>query len=58
MLCHPITYAVSLTSATYPRVQIVTIADLLSGKRPKMPTAILPYIQAQPKPDSEAVSLF
>ncbi len=55
---HSGTFTVPLTGTTYSRVQIVTIADLLSGKRPKMPTAILPYIQAQPKPGSEAVSLF
>lgn len=55
---HSGTYTVPLTGTTYPKVQIVTVADLLSGKRPKLPTAILPYIQASPKPDSEAVPLF
>jgi hypothetical protein len=39
-------------------VQIITVAELLAGKRPQMPTAILPYIQAAPKPESEAIPLF
>ena len=51
-------YQVPLTGQTYPKVQIVTVTDLLAGKHPKMPTAILPYIAAQPKPGSEAVSMF
>lgn len=52
------TYTHPITGNTFPRVQIITVAELLAGKRPAMPTAILPYIQAQPKPDSEAVPLF
>jgi site-specific DNA-methyltransferase (adenine-specific) len=51
-------YEVPMTGTGYPRVQIITVAELLAGKRPKMPTAILPYIQAAAKPGSEAVSLF
>jgi hypothetical protein len=31
---------------TFPRVQVVTIAELLAGKRPQMPTLITPYPQA------------
>ncbi len=34
---------------------IVTVADLLAGKQPRLPMAILPYIQAAPKPGSEAL---
>ena len=30
----------------YPRVQTITVADLLRGKCPKMPPTLLPYIQA------------
>jgi hypothetical protein len=51
---------------TYQRVQTITVAELLTGKRSEMPTGkrsemptvILPYIRAVPKPGSEAVSLF
>jgi DNA modification methylase len=32
---------------SYPKVQIITVADLLGGKRPKLPPALLPYIAAQ-----------
>ena len=31
---------------TFPKVQIITVAQLLKGERPKMPQTILPYIQA------------
>lgn len=44
---HSGSYEHPLTGACYPRVQIVTIAELLEGKRPKMPTAILPYVKAK-----------
>jgi site-specific DNA-methyltransferase (adenine-specific) len=31
----------------FPRIQIITIDELLSGKKPKMPPTMMPYIQAQ-----------
>jgi len=52
------TFTVPLTGQTYPKVQIVTIEDLLAHKPPNLPTAILPYIKAAPKPGSDALSLF
>ena len=55
---HSGTYTVPMTGATFPRIQIVTVADLLAGKPPRLPMTILPYIQAAPKPDSEALPLF
>jgi DNA modification methylase len=36
-----------LTGTTYPRLQLITITDLLAGNRPNMPTPFLPYIQAK-----------
>ncbi len=30
----------------YPRVQIITVKELLAGKRPQMPATLLPYFQA------------
>lgn len=32
---------------TFPRVQVITVEELLAGKRPHMPVTINPYIQAQ-----------
>lgn len=29
------------------QVQVVTVAELVDGKRPKMPTPILPYVKAK-----------
>ena len=55
---HSGSYQVPLTGVTYPKLQIITVADLLAGKNPKIPTAILPYIKASPKAGSEAVSMF
>jgi len=31
----------------YPMAQLLTVGDLLGGRRPKMPTPFLPYIQAK-----------
>ena len=42
----------------YARIQIITVPDLFDGKRPNLPTVILPYVKANPRPQSEAVSLF
>lgn len=39
-------YVHPLTGTTYPKVQIISVAELLDGKRPKMPTAFMPYLQA------------
>jgi len=33
---------------TYPRVQIMTVEDLLAGKRPQLPIIIPPYTDALP----------
>lgn len=40
-------YEHPLTGTLYPKVQVVTVAELLEGKRPKMPTPILPYVKAR-----------
>jgi DNA modification methylase len=40
-------YEHPLTGTTYPKIQVLTVAELLDGKRPKMPTAILPYVKAK-----------
>jgi hypothetical protein len=42
-------YTSELTGQAYPRIQVLTVADLMSGRRPRMPTAILPYLKAQPR---------
>jgi DNA modification methylase len=43
---HSGTYKQPLTGNTYPKVQILTVGDLLAGRKPKMPTAFMPYLQA------------
>ncbi|MGI8452202.1 MAG: DNA methyltransferase [Streptosporangiaceae bacterium] len=40
-------YTYTVNGHTYPRVQILTVHELLTGKRPNLPTALLPYFQAQ-----------
>lgn len=42
-------YDAELTGQTFPKIQILTVADLMAGKAPKMPTAILPYLKAKPR---------
>jgi site-specific DNA-methyltransferase (adenine-specific) len=43
---HGGSYTWPVTNTTFPRVQVITIAELLAGKRPQMPTLITPYSQA------------
>jgi DNA modification methylase len=40
-------YVHPLTGRTHPRLQIVTVAQLLAGEPPDMPAAFLPYVQAK-----------
>ncbi len=40
------TYTSPLTGQTYPKIQLLTVAELLDGRRPRMPPAILPYFKA------------
>lgn len=40
-------FTYELSGAKYPRIQILTIAELLTGKRPNMPTPINPYKKAK-----------
>jgi DNA modification methylase len=39
-------YTWPVNGATFPRIQVVTVRDLLRNKRPAMPTLMLPYVQA------------
>lgn len=43
---HAGTYQHPHYAEAFPRIQIITVDELLSGKRPKMPPTMLPYIQA------------
>ncbi len=41
-------YTYPINKRTYPRVQILTVAELLAGKHPALPAnTLLPYFQAQ-----------
>lgn len=52
---HGGTYTWPVNGQAYPRIQVITVADLLARKRPEMPLLDLPYIQAaraaQPAPE-------
>lgn len=37
----------------FPKIQIITVDELLGGKRPQLPPTVLPYIQAQRNQISE-----
>lgn len=43
---HGGTYVHPANNQTFPKVQVITVAELLAGKRPKMPLTLLPYVQA------------
>lgn len=51
-------YVNAMSGTAYPKVQILTVAELLAGKRPKMPTPILPYVQAKSAPQSTQQEMF
>jgi hypothetical protein len=40
-------YTYEANQANYPRVQIITVEELLNNVRPNLPTALLPYFQAR-----------
>lgn len=40
---HSGVYEYEFSGTKFPRVQIITVAELLHGKRPTMPTPIMPY---------------
>jgi len=44
---HSGTFVHELTGTTYPKLQLLTVGQLLSGARPHMPTPYMPYLQAQ-----------
>lgn len=49
---HSGTYRHPANGRTFPRVQILSVEDLLAGRRPKMPMALLPYFQARKRTDT------
>ncbi|MGI8697631.1 MAG: DNA methyltransferase [Mycobacteriales bacterium] len=55
---HGGSYTWPVNGENFPRVQVLTIAELLAGKRPLMPTTFTPYIAAQrARAPSEQMSL-
>lgn len=44
---HAGTYKHPGSHQQFPKVQVITVPELLAGKRPQMPSTILPYIEAK-----------
>jgi DNA modification methylase len=44
---HAGAYTWPVTAQQFPKIQLFTVADLLSGKRPQMPPTLTPYIAAE-----------
>ena len=40
-------YTYPVNGRQYPKVQIVTVSDLLQGIKPNIPTPLIPYFQAR-----------
>ncbi len=51
-------YSWPVDGRSFPRIQILTAADLLADKKPAMPTPFLPYVQARRLVDENALRLF
>jgi DNA modification methylase len=45
---HAGSYVWPINGESFPRLQVITIEELLAGKRPRLPGTLNPYIQAQP----------
>lgn len=43
---HAGNYVLAANGQTFPKIQMITVADLLMGKRPALPTTINPYVKA------------
>ncbi|MCL1800757.1 MAG: restriction endonuclease [Promicromonosporaceae bacterium] len=41
----------------YPRVQIITVSDLLAGRKPEIPPIVLPYVKAKRQHESAKQAL-
>lgn len=55
---HAGTYKWPVNGQDFPRIQLVTVAELLAGKRPQMPPTLTPYIRAQRyQPPSDQMTL-
>lgn len=44
---HSGSFVHEITGVTYPKLQLMTVGQLLTGSRPHMPTPYMPYLQAQ-----------
>ncbi|MCL1802001.1 MAG: restriction endonuclease [Promicromonosporaceae bacterium] len=42
---------------TYPRMQIITVSEMLAGKKPHLPPIVLPYVKAQRQHESARQAL-
>lgn len=49
---HSGVYTYPTNGQPFPKVQIITIEELLDDKRPSMPNTLLPYFQAQRRYDT------
>lgn len=49
---HSGVYTYPVNNQKFPKVQIITVEELMSGKQPSMPTTLLPYFQAQRRYDT------
>jgi DNA modification methylase len=49
---HSGVYTYPANGQPFPKVQIITVEELLNGKRPTMPNALLPFFQAQRRYDT------
>jgi DNA modification methylase len=55
---HSGSYEYDLTGATFPRLQIITVPDILAGKRPVGPAHFRPYVRAKRLEEDNQLSIF
>ncbi|MEV3927059.1 DNA methyltransferase [Actinomadura coerulea] len=50
-------YTYPVNSQRYPKVQIITVEELLAGKLPNMPATLLPYFQAVKRTQDDSTQM-
>jgi DNA modification methylase len=54
---HSGTYTDEFSGTVYPKIQLISIAEIMSGTRPAMPTPIMPYKLAQRRKNLDQLTL-
>lgn len=55
---HSGSYEYDLSGATFPRIQIITVPEILAGKRPAGPAHFRPYVRVTRLEEDNQLAMF